>query len=424
MLVRTLAHGQLVINRFQKLWKYNLEKFQGLSWVATDTETRARDGFTGKKDALVVGRSQMRVFSMCYLGESYCFVTSDYDPTCPTVFEWLELFKPILRSRKIVKVFHNANYDNNVFWNEGMPYLRRIYCTMIAAWKANAGLPKGLKERAPLYGRHLGSLRISKEQKKLGFSAVDEASLEQYGHYAEEDVIVTDEIFQTQMFGLFSRPKYLFHIDENGRLVKTKNQMPSEVVRLPEESLTYRDKLDLYYQEFPYLRATLRAEQRGFPLSKKRLARIRVALYADKEKALRQVFKLAGRAFNIRSGPQMTALFTELGLKSTSKTKSGKQSFAADALKKIAHTHPVIAAISEYKDLIKLQEVYVGNPDANIPIKQLGLAYYATDGVIRAGADTVGAVTGRGSSSNPNLTQVPSKKDRYGIKDCFTAKEP
>lgn len=421
MIVRTLEHGQLVIDRFYAIWKNQIQQGKiPFGWIATDTETAARAGW-GENDALVIGRTQMRVFSMCFQGESYCFVTSAFDPDCPLPSEWLDLFKPLLLDRSVVKVFHNANYDLNVFWTEGMAYVRNIYCTMIGVWKANASLEKSLKDRAPLYGRHLGSLHISKEMRKLGFVSVSEQDLQDYAAYAEEDVIATDEIFQTQIFGSFVRNAKIGHINARARLEFSANPMPAGTVKLTEETLTMRDRLEIQFQELPYLRATIRAEQRGFPFNRGRLQKIRRKLTEDIDNALRKVFQLAGSSFNMNSQPQMTELFERLGIESPDRTKKGKPSFKAAALFKIKDSHPVIAAITTYKELQKLQSVYVGDPSAENAQKKLGLEYYALeDGLIRASANTVGAVTGRGSSSNPNLTQIPSAKDIYGIKDCFT----
>ncbi len=407
MIVESLAHGREVLKRLTS----PLRGFP-LRWLVLDTETRAKAKFSSK-DALVIGRTEILVITLCRLGESYTFPSSHVAGHFPTVQEWLQLLDPYFMDAKVFKVYHNANYDANAKRTEGLKLarLRNLYCTMIGAWKANAAIEKGLKSRAPLYGRKL------RKTKNVDFS-----NLVELAEYGEEDVIQADELFQMQQFGKVKRTT-LGHLNAKGVVIFSKPRLPlGDNIVIENEDLDEMEKLELELQEFPYLRATLRAEERGFPFNVKRLQEIRQQLELDKDKILRKIVKMAGRTINIGSSKQMASLFKELKIPSVIQTKKGAPSFNAEALFHIKTAHPIVPLISEYKSMEKLQTVYVGDPTKKTPAQQLGLEYYVqSDGTIRAMANTVGAVTGRGSSSNPNLTQIPSAKDKYAIKDCFTA---
>lgn len=408
MLVTTLQHGKEVFDRLLARQKI------GRRWLVLDTETEARNGFPGKDSAIIIGRMQILVISACYMGESYCFATSHLDSSYPTPIEWLRLLVRTFKNTGTIFVFHYANYDVNVFWTEKMPtaQLPPIWCTMIGAWKANPVIDKGLKVRANLYGRFLSKTK-----------AIDFSNKEQLELYAEEDVIQGDEMYQMQMYGSLNRPAVIERLAEDGSIVREKNPLPPGKHVIPDEDLDQQERLEMTLQEIPYLMETLDAEQAGFPFLVPRLEQIRVKVADDKKKALAEIFKIAGRSLNLRSPKQMDALFKELGIVSPVKTKKGAASFNSKAITLLGSTHSLLAPFKKYKALDKLQSVYVGNPEeVKDPKKKFGLAYYVQpDSTIRASANTVGAVTGRGTSNNPNLTQIPSAKDTYGIKSCFVA---
>ncbi len=405
MIVENLEHGRAVLKRLVNLMPDNRR------WLIWDTETKAKPGFA-KDDALVIGRAQIVVFSLCYCGESYTFPTAVFSAEYPLAFQWFEVFAPYFQDHTIIKAFHYANYDLNVFFFEQSGLVRNIYCTMIGAWKADASIDKGLKSRASRYNRQL------RKTSTVRFDVMSELS-----RYAEEDVITTDELFQMQMYGVINRPKRLRHLNVQGQIIETKNPMPAigQIV-VPDEDLTKWEKTELYLQEFPYLKATLRAERRGFPFDVNKLRTIRKQLSIDAEAALKKVLRTAGRDLNLGSPKQLIKLFTELGIHSPGRTKKGAPSVNEQNLYKMQEDHRIVGQILHYRGLKKMQSVYVGDPFAKNQEKKLGLEYYIQrDGVIRASSNTVGAVTGRTSSSNPNLTQIPSAKDTYGIKDCFRA---
>lgn len=395
MLVTTLKHAEAVFERFLRR-----------PWAVTDTETKSRPQYKGKKDALVFGRMGMVCMSMCHKGESYAFVTSRFDPSFPTAQEYMALpsFRQLQKEVRIV--FHNANYDWMVFWAEKRGFkFRKSYCTMIGGWVANSAQEKSLKSHAPLYGRHIHKT-----------STVDFNNLADLSKYAEEDVVATDEIYQMQQFGEVVRFPKLRHLNSKGVLVTTPNPMPSGILEVPKAELGEFEKKFYDWHEWPYFKSTFDAEVLGFPVNKKKLKVIRTKIAEERERVLKKIYRKAGQVFNLNSNPQKVEVFKKLRIAMPFVSrKTQKPSLAADALIKMQmqSPNPFISDI-QYCTSVSTLARFVD------PLKGLG-HYIAEDGRIHASANTVGAETGRGSSSNPNLQQIPSRKDIFAIKDAFEA---
>jgi hypothetical protein len=383
VLVTSLKHLSAVLKRFQSLWK------PGRRWLVLDTETKPKPGFPSN-DALVLHRADIQFFSLCYLGESYSCPTSIFAPQYPTIYQWVDLLRSIADDPFVTKVFHNANYDINQFKDVGIMDWPTIWDTMIGAWKAEAELENGLKSRIQNFGRVLRKT-----------ASIDFSNLEDVAVYAEEDVIATDELYQMQRYGYIARPRFIpsLTVTATGTVRNSKqNPLPSGKIVVEDEDLDAEERKELIYQEFPYLRATIRAERYGFPFDAKLLLEIRRKLSQDKDDLLKAIFKTAGGTVNLRSPKQMEALFDELGIQVTRKTKQGKSSFNAKSLMSLTGAHPLISKIQQYKKLAQLQSFYTGVPNPSPKkYKEKGLEHYVTAGRIYSSVKTIGAVTGRTS---------------------------
>ncbi|HCO02367.1 MAG TPA: DNA polymerase I [Actinobacteria bacterium] len=114
------------------------------------------------------------------------------------------------------------------------------------------------------------------------------------------------------------------------------------------------------------------------------------------------IYQLAGEPFNIGSPPQLRViLYGKLGLASGKKTSKGALSTDADVLEKLRDDHPIVEAILSYRELSKLKSTYL---DALPPL-------VGRDGRIHTTYNQVGAATGRLSSVNPNLQNIPVRGD-------------
>jgi DNA polymerase I-like protein with 3'-5' exonuclease and polymerase domains len=410
MLVTTLKHAALVKKRLENYWRLT-----GRRYFSYDTETKPRSGFE-YKDGLVIGRADISFWSMCFQGEAYSFPTSYFASRFLDPEDWADFYLDWFLDQSIIKVMHNANYDLNVLhYSKGIPTVRNIWDTMIARWKTCEYKEKSLKDSAPAYGR------IWRLTKTVNFSDLNEVA-----EYAEMDVIQTDELFQNQYYGRVVRPKTIVHVNPEGKYVSTPQVLPVAPFTIKDEVVRPFDRLWLRYLEFPVLRATIRAERRGFPIDVIALRKIRRNVNKDLQESLKTMYRMAGKVINLNSGKQLSEVCATLGIINPHKTDKGAESWGAHALQKMKGVHPFTDALISYKALQKLSSVYIGTKDLDpndYKNADCGLEYYVSpvDGGIHCTMGTVAAVTGRNSASNPNLQQIPSRKDKYGIKSVFTA---
>jgi DNA polymerase-1 len=178
--------------------------------------------------------------------------------------------------------------------------------------------------------------------------------------------------------------------------------------------LLENDKLDtLFYElEMPLLPILAEMEIAGIHLERDELARYSVELASEIDSAERGIFELVGHEFNIASPKQLQeVLFTERGLKTGKKTKTG---FSTDiaVLEELAAWDPVPRKILEYRTLAKLKSTYV---DA-LP------ALADKTGRVHTSFIQTGTATGRLSSRDPNLQNIPVREEAgRRIRQAFSA---
>lgn len=416
MIVKTLVHAKEVLDRLV----LKSTKHSKKAYLCFDTETEAVEPYP-KNDAIIPQRARVVVFSMCVSGESYCFPTAHFQSRYPTEQEYGELLTPYFEDPKIIKVMHNANYDVSViYYGMGIKKVRPIWDTMIASWAASEYREKGLKSRAPSFGRFLRETRT-----------VDFGNLDELANYAEQDVVATDELFQAQTIGVIHRPRVIRCLAADGSthhdVNKFRNDKGKDTFTPPAyETLNGFKRRWVTQMEIPVLEATIRAERRGCPVDLRQLSGLRNKLNKDLRMSLRSLYQMAGRIFNPNSGKDLKDICEQLEIDNPHKTKKGATSFNAKALNKLSGTHPFLTELSKFKGLEKMVNQYIGSKSIdfeNGDFNRSGLEYYVNPntGSIHCSLATVGAITGRHSSSNPNLQNIPSRKDTYGIKKCFVA---
>ncbi len=149
--------------------------------------------------------------------------------------------------------------------------------------------------------------------------------------------------------------------------------------------------------ELPLCPVLAEMEQAGFLVDRKALADFGEMLAENIDRAQQEIFRMAGREFNINSTQQLgTVLFEDLGLPTFKKTKRG-YSTNADVLEKLKPYHPIIQQILDYRQLTKLKSTYVDGLT-----KVIG-----PDGRIHTSFQNTVAATGRLSSVEPNLQNIP-----------------
>ena len=153
--------------------------------------------------------------------------------------------------------------------------------------------------------------------------------------------------------------------------------------------------------ELPLCSVLAEMEQEGFLIDRKALAEFGDMLSGRIQTAQKNIFDLAGEKFNINSTQQLgRILFDQLGLPPVKKTKTG-YSTNADVLDKLRGSHPIIGEILEYRQLTKLKSTYADG---------LGKVI-APDGRIHTCFQNTVTATGRLSSTEPNLQNIPIRTE-------------
>ncbi|MCQ2441589.1 MAG: DNA polymerase I [Oscillospiraceae bacterium] len=218
-----------------------------------------------------------------------------------------------------------------------------------------------------------------------------------------------NELFQTYCGGQLPSPKYL---EENAfsPLASEADKALSEAALLSwstacgavyEQMLPKLEELgmmELYNTvELPLCSVLAEMERAGVLVDKDALERFGTTLSQGIDKTQREVFQSAGVEFNINSTKQLgEVLFEKLNLPSGKKTKRG-YSTSAEVLEKLRGYHPVVEGVLEYRQLTKLKSTYVDGLTREI----------AEDGRIHTNFQNTVTATGRLSSTEPNLQNIP-----------------
>ncbi|MEG0662673.1 MAG: DNA polymerase, partial [Anaerovoracaceae bacterium] len=167
--------------------------------------------------------------------------------------------------------------------------------------------------------------------------------------------------------------------------------------RLKEEEL----ETVFYTVELPLILVMAFLEYMGFAVDKRELEEIGKGIHQRVDRLTEEIHQLAGETFNIKSPTQLgPILFEKLGLTAGKKTKRG-YSTGAEVLEKIKEEHPIVPLILEYRTLTKLTGTYI---DGLIPLIN-------SDGKIHAHYNQTITTTGRISSSDPNLQNIPIRQE-------------
>ncbi len=306
-------------------------------------------------------------------GEGYYIPTGHRAGTNLPLEQVLAALKGPLTNPKIGKIAHNAKYDYIVLARHGLHVTPLTFDTMLAEFIIDpSSRSMGLKNMAfNKLGEEMTHIEelIGKGKKQI---TMDEVAIESAAPYAVADAEVTLRLLPIQREGLkrVNGEKLLEEIDLPLTPVLADMEMNGIAIDLP------------FFQET------------GARLAK-RMAEIE-----------KQVYELVGKPFNINSTQQLSdVLFKQLGLEPPdrgNKTASGHYSTSAGVLDLLRGKHSVVDMILEHRELSKLKSTYV---DA------LQAAVNSETGCVHTNYSQIGAVTGRLSSSNPNLQNIPIRSE-------------
>ena len=358
--------------------------------VAVDTETTSLDEMRAELVGISLAVDPGRA---CYIplghkqGGGDLFGTTDLVPGQLALNDVLTVLKPLLEDPAILKIGQNMKYDWKIFARLGVT-LAPIDDTMLMSYAMHAGLHgHGMDTLSETY---LGHMPIPiKPLLGSGKSAItfDRVAIEDAVKYAAEDADVTLRLWQ------------LF-----------RSQLHRAQVTTVYETL-----------ERPLVPVLARMEMHGIQADRDTLSRMSNA-FAQKMAGLEdEIQTLAGESFNVGSPKQLgEILFDRLGLPGGEKGKTGAYATGADVLEDITtleDTHPtgarLAARVLDWRQLSKLKSTYTDalqdhiNPDT---------------GRVHTSYSLVGAVTGRLSSTDPNLQNIPIRTEEgRRIREAFVA---
>jgi len=360
-------------------FKHWLQRLQEAKLFAFDTETTSLDAqqaqLVGISFALQEGEGAYVPFAHSYMG-----VPEQLDQAMV-----LAALKPILENPEIIKVCQNGKYDINVLARYDIAVQGVNYDTMLESYVLNSTATRHDMDSLAL--RYLNRSTISfaevagKGAKQLTFDQVDLAVA---GPYAAEDAEIT--------------------LCLHNRLQEELQAVPSLV--------TVLDDI-----EMPLMPVLARIERYGALVDAHLLGQQSLEIAEKLTELERQTFAIAGEEFNLASPRQLgVILYEKLGLPVLAKTAKGQPSTAEAVLSELAEQgHELPVLLMEYRSLSKLKSTYTDRlPEQINPLT----------GRIHTNYHQAVTATGRLSSSNPNLQNIPVRTaEGRRIRQAFIAPE-
>jgi DNA polymerase I len=296
-----------------------------------------------------------------------------------------EQLGPLLTDAAIHKRGHNLKYDLEVLARHDLPVTGQLYDTMIAAWlitpdSRNLGLKDLAWKRLGVQMTEISQL-IGKGKSQ---TTMDQVPVAQVLPYAAADADLTHRLAEKL------RPE------------------------LEEHQL-----LPLFHDlEMPLAPVLVDMELNGVKIDTAQLEMLSQELRGRLKEIREEIYRQAGTKFNINSTQQLSeVLFDRLGLptRGVPKTKTGYYTTRASVLERLKKQHPLVEMVLDYRELAKLKSTYI---DA------LAELVNPETGRIHTSYNQTGTVTGRLSSSNPNLQNIPIRTEEgRRVRSAFVSEE-
>lgn len=354
-----------------------VEKLKQAKLFALDTETDNLDymaaNLVGISFALENGEAAYLPLQLDYLGA----------PKTLEKTTALSLLKPVLENPAIQKVGQNFKYDLTIFARNGIDVQGVAFDTMLESYVLNS---TGRHNMDDLAKRYLGHQTISFEEiagKGKNQLTFNQIPLEKAAEYAAEDADVTMKLQQVLWEKLSKEPT----------LEKLFKEM-----------------------ELPLLGVLSRMERRGVLIDSDALFLQSNEIANRLSELEEQAYVLAGQPFNLASTKQLQEiLFDKLGLPVIQKTPKGAPSTNEEVLEELAFSHELPKVLVEHRGLSKLKSTYTDKlPQMVNP--QTGRVHTSYHQAVTA--------TGRLSSSDPNLQNIPIRNEEgRRIRQAFIARE-
>ena len=314
----------------------------------------------------------LNMFSSDLVGLSFSFVEGEaYYVSLPIdkaeAHEVLHEFKAVFENNQIEKIGQNIKFDLLMLAQYGIDLKGKLFDTMIAHYLVQPELRHGMDYLAEIYLKyrtiHFEDLVGSKGKNQADIRTVD---IQKLCDYAAEDADVTFRLKQ-----------------------------------ILEKELKFNGLENLFYEiEMPLMRVLAIMERTGVRIDSEALRQSSEILTEEMLKLEKEIHTIAGFEFNVSSPMQVgEILFDRLKLDDKAKkTKTGQYSTSEDILEKIRSKHPIIGKILDYRGLKKLLSTYIDAlPQLVSPVT----------GKVHTSYNQTVAATGRLSSTNPNLQNIP-----------------
>ncbi len=337
-----------------------LEKLLQQPSVCFDTETTGLDALQAELVGIAFSWEQQKGY--------YLALPADRETTQAII----DAFRPFFENEQIEKIGHNLKYDLKVLLKYNLKVAGSLYDTMIAHYLINPDMRHNMDVLAETYLNYSPQSiteLIGKKGKNQG--SMRDVPLDQQTQYAVEDADITLQL------------KHHF-----------------------EKELEEAQTTELFKTvELPLVQVLTDMEAEGINLNVNFLYQLSKTLTADIAVLEKDIFEEVGENFNLASPKQLgVILFEKLKLvDKPKKTKTGQYSTAEDILSYLAKDHPIVAKILEWRSLQKLENTYVSAlpNDLNPQTKRIHTVY-----------NQAVAATGRLSSNNPNLQNIPIRTPR------------
>ena len=278
----------------------------------------------------------------------------------------LELLRPLFEDESILKIGQNLKYDISMLAQYGITVKGKMFDTMLAHYLLEPEQRHNMDYLAEVVLNYvtipiedlIGKGRQQKTMREVPVNLVKE--------YAAEDADITLQLYE----------KLLPLLKENGV-----------------------EKL-FYEIEMPLVPVLSRMEANGVKIDTENLHQISEEFGREIHKIEEEIYELANTPFNIASPKQLgEILFEKLKIdEKAKKTKTGQYATGEEVLQKLSHKHPIIQKILDYRSFTKLKSTYLDALPALVNPK---------DGLIHTSYNQAVTATGRLSSNNPNLQNIP-----------------
>lgn len=387
--VRDVPHDYRILKTLADIKKLVKELSEEMI-ICFDTETDALDPM---KASLVGMSFSVKEHEGWYIPVRYekiqsggsddgsLFGTAGDDRGLPQTSEVIRLVKPLLEDKSKLITGQNIKYDYIVMKNYGIEIAGQFFDTLIGAYILR---PEGSHDMDSLSVRYLNYKPVSiteligKGKEQITMNEVD---IDKAGEYAAEDTDVTLQLFY----------RIRYELGKTG-LLKLCNEV-----------------------EFPLVRVLAEMEYEGFKVD----ADILDSINTQTEKLIKEyeakIYKAAGEKFNINSTQQLAEiLFVKLSLTPLKKTKTG-YSTDVKVLEELKYQHEIASLLVDYRMLTKLKSTYLDG---------LKKAINPMTGRVHTVFNQVAAATGRLSSNDPNLQNIPIRTEAgRSIRKAFVPRD-